>query len=330
MRARNRGGLELNIFLGEVRTQIDELRALALGRTVRVPAVVGLGTAQVTDDFRLETPWGVLLAASDWHRKHAPAQADLVLVTEFGLQVELDASFELESYTGPPRGFLGAHAELEDSIDRVRLTFLLGLERDPPVALMSTWRLIADPTTISGFNWGPASPIPTPARLSAGDTSRLSEWAERIDTHFHSSLTLAVRRTLASIAARHDPADGLVDAVIALENMFGTGQSEVGFRLSAALAWLLEDDPERRVERQREVTKLYSLRSKIVHGSAVDSTTLYPQRVAASELAVEALRKLFRVRPELISAGDQRGKLVILRGSEPRPSSPEPGGGTAA
>jgi hypothetical protein len=198
---------------------------------------------------------------------------------------------------------------------------LLGLEQHQPLALMATWRLVADPTTITGFSWGPASPVPTPAQLASADAPCLSEWAERIDRHFHSSLALAVRRTLASIAARHDPADGLVDAVIALENLFGTGQSEVGFRLSAALAWLLEDDPERRLERQRDVTKLYNLRSKIVHGSEVDATELYPERVAASELAVNALRKLFRERPELIGAGDQRGKLVILRGTEPEVSA---------
>lgn len=264
----------------------------------------------------------MLLAASEWHREHAPIQADLVLLTDFNLQVELDAMLDSEGYSGPPRGFLEAHAELEDKIDRVRLTLLLGLERNPPVALMSTWRLILDPTTISGFSWGPASPMPTTARLSADDTPVLSEWGATIHAHFHSSLSLAVRRTLASIAARHDAADGLVDAVIALENMFGTGQSEVGFRLSVALAWLLEDDAESRIERQRVVMKLYNLRSKIVHGTEVDAAKIYPERVAASDLAVKALRKLFADSPDLIRAGDQRGKVLILRGNEPRTADP--------
>jgi Apea-like HEPN len=134
----------------------------------------------------------------------------------------------------------------------------------------------------------------------------------KIDSHFHKGLALAVRRTLGSIAMRRDPADGLVDAVIALENMFGTGQSEVGFRLSAALAWLLASDAESRIAHQRSVGKLYTLRSKIVHGSDVDPTTLYSERDAASQLAVDALRKLFTDWPTLIAAGDQRGKLLIL------------------
>jgi hypothetical protein len=55
------------------------------------------------------------------------------------------------------------------------------------------------------------------------------------------------------------------------------------------------------------VTELYTLRSKIVHGSEVDMKKIHGARVAASQLAVDALRKLFTDFPELISAGDQRG-----------------------
>lgn len=58
MRVRSHGRLELKRFLADVRTQIDELRQLSAGGPVRVPTVVGLGTAQVADDFA-STPLGV-------------------------------------------------------------------------------------------------------------------------------------------------------------------------------------------------------------------------------------------------------------------------------
>jgi hypothetical protein len=230
------------------------------------------------------------------------------------VRLEIEPEFDLESYKGPSKELLEAHADLDRAIDLVRLTLTLGLDRDPPVAVMPTWRLIADPTTVYSPSWSMANPIPSAAQISSDDEVGLERWASIIDRHHHPSLGLAIRRTLGSIAMRQDPADGLVDAVIALENMFGTGQSEVGFRLSAALAWLLESEAEARVARQKAVTKLYNLRSKIVHGSDVDPTKLYSERMAASQLAVESLRKLFADWPELIPEGDQRGKLLILRG----------------
>lgn len=305
-------------FLEIVDSQIDELRKLVAGRSVEVPAAVGLASLQADEDFRLETPWGLLRTATAWDRRRAPTGATLVLVTTFSLQIQLGVDLSPESgWSGPPPGFLDAHQDLERRVDLTRLMLLLGLDREQPPAVAQTWRHISDPLNLGGFSWGMASPVLIAGSVGNEDAPSLEKWGELIDERYHPSLGLAVRRTLSSIAMRHDPADGIVDAVVALENLFGTGQSEVGFRLSAALAWLLEGDPQARVARHKAVNDLYGLRSGIVHGRDLSPDELYPRRIEASQLAVESLRKLFEHHADLIAAGDQRGKRLILEG---RPS----------
>jgi hypothetical protein len=58
----------------------------------------------------------------------------------------------------------------------------------------------------------------------------------------HRRVDLAVRRLLSAVSYRTDPADKLIDAAVALENLFGTRQGEVTFRIAAATARLMGSD----------------------------------------------------------------------------------------
>jgi hypothetical protein len=302
-------------YLNAVDALVDELRALGRGEAVEVPAVIGLGSAQVDENFIAATPWGIVRALTSWHRRNAPPMTSASLILETTYHLAIDFDFDISAApAAPPRGLIEAHQDLEHRVDKVRLALLLALDLEQPVGLMQTWRVTADPLSAGlAVSWSVAQPVPSAATITAADRSKIEAWANRVEAHHHASLDLAIRRTLSSIASRYDPADGLVDAVIALENLFGTGSSEVGFRLSAALAWLLEEDPARRLERQQAINKLYGLRSKIVHGSEIDQDLLYERRVEASQLAIDALRALFEKFPELIPLKEQRGKHAILQ-----------------
>lgn len=50
---------------------------------------------------------------------------------------------------------------------------------------------------------------------------------------------------------RSDPGDRLIDAVIGWENLYASGQGESTFRISGALAWLLEPDASAREALQK-------------------------------------------------------------------------------
>lgn len=194
------------------------------------------------------------------------------------------------------------------------LTLLLGLDRDPAVAVARTWTLVDNP-----LNQGPSlswfqSAVPLhPHVLAAPDRSRIRAWATRIERDYSDRLDIAVKRTLSSLTTLWDPTDRLIDAVVALENLFGTGSGELAFRISAGTAYLLERDPARRVATQEEVNRLYNVRSKIVHGAhAPPQLTVEPLARAASTFAVRGLRTLFTKHRQLLDKKD-RARLLILR-----------------
>jgi hypothetical protein len=313
--------LEPETLLSAIDAQIDELRAVASGAQPDVPVAVGVGPISVAPDFRLETPWGTLRAPSEWEAQqgHQRDTTGLVLQLTVPLRVVLDVDLQDPASALPPE--LGnLTRDVERRVDMVRLLLLLGLGRDAPVAVVSTWRLVSEPLTMHAFSWSPGEPLPSVGSIEEEDKARLEEWALLLEEHYDATLDLAVRRLLSAIGTRYDDEDGVVDAVIALESLFGTGQSEVGFRLSAALAWLLETDSEARLGRQKSISRLYNLRSQIVHGARVDPSLLSEGRREASQTAVAALRALFKETPYLISLGNQRGKYAILQVS-PRSAS---------
>lgn len=112
---------------------------------------------------------------------------------------------------------------------------------------------------------------PAPAHLTEEQADGLVAWAERVARFYHPSIAVAMRRTLSAVAERRSSAeDTLRDAVIEWENLFGTGgTSEMTFRVTTALALLLDPDPASRPALRKELSKVYDLRSKVAHGGEV-------------------------------------------------------------
>ena len=114
------------------------------------------------------------------------------------------------------------------------------------------------------------------------------------------------------ISDRLDPVDGFIDAVMAWENMFGNGP-ELKFRISMAIAKLLEENVDARVRLQKAVSTLYDRRSEIVHGSkTVSHETAAVMRNEAVTIALRCLRVLYTSRTELINQKD-RAKQILLQ-----------------
>jgi hypothetical protein len=103
-----------------------------------------------------------------------------------------------------------------------------------------------------------------------------------------------------------------MDAVMAWENLVGT-RSEVTFRVTAALAKLLESDRGKRGDLRRELGKLYDLRSRVMHGDVAEPSEIHRGASRATQVALAALRESYRRGPSWLSMkSNERADQLIL------------------
>lgn len=157
-----------------------------------------------------------------------------------------------------------------------------------------------------------------PKQLDEDDAERWKEFAISAEQNRTKHIDVAIGRTLRASAERRDFVDALVDAVIAWENLVGSQKGEPTLRVSASLAWLLEDDVAKRTALRSELAKLYHLRSQVVHCNEPPSTQELAQKSQrALELTVAALRALFTARLDLLKEckdGDERSNRLLMGG----------------
>ncbi len=303
-------------LLGELSRVVDRVRRLISGEADQAIVLTALHGIELADNATLETPWGMLRAASSFERSQqafgnrAPSA---ILVTEIPLRWKL----------GQPRKtarlkISKEHTAVAANARLFELATLLALGRDTPTRWVWQWTLspLEHGREFSG-QWtepapmgGPASPPP----LTQEQTADLTAWANRVAASYDPSIAVAVRRTLSAVNERsRDPEDALIDAVIAWENLFGTGgTSEMVFRISTALAILLEPDTFARAERRSDLCKVYHLRSKVMHGGEVKhKDCLNERKDQAIDVAIDAMRELFEKHPSLIKDAN-RGIRIIL------------------
>jgi Apea-like HEPN len=128
-------------------------------------------------------------------------------------------------------------------------------------------------------------------------------------------------RTISALLEREEAQDALIDAVIALENLFGSANAtgEVVFRVTTAAAHLLEPDPAKRTAKRKKLSKIYDARSKVIHGVTITKRMKLPERKEeAIEAAVGSLRAFCAERPHLIADRDRGLRLILGTAGENR------------
>ena len=316
-----RDQLEHDAFVQETVRQYATVCRLLAGDSVPVCSSLGFVGAKMKTG-PVDTPWGRLRAPTSGEtetRASLPVanSQELVLETE----VSLEASIE-PTYSPPlegPGSFPFAEAAKAQAAasqrgaDLLALSLLLGLEREPPVAIARTWTITENPFSHGPMlSWFQNSIALTPYEIDGSDRAKIRRWTARVHQHHSDRIDIATRRTLSALTTRSDPTDRLIDSVIALENLFGTGSGELVFRVSTGCARLLERDGPARLTLQRDVRRLYNLRSRVVHGAhAPEPGEMHPHAVDASDLAVRALRRLFLYRSDLIDNADRSTALIM-------------------
>lgn len=304
------GELTLDSYLQAVRDELATARALASGEEVLVQAAIGLQSVGIPEGFRLETPWGLLQEPNPWQKRSAPVGADLVLITPFPMAVEIQA-WEEAALTRPKPTFFVPQRELEQTLNQLRLAVLLASDPDAPMALATTWRLLPDPFLLPGFTWNVEQSRLLNATIDGGQRAEIERWMQLVTERFDGKLDLATRRLLSALTNRHSGEDGLVDATIALESLFGSRPpAKIRTHLAKALNTLLGGDSEARDERNQLVRRLYDRRKDVVHGGHLEPAEAEDARTTAAGLVTEAMRALIAERADLIKDNSRGEKLA--------------------
>jgi Apea-like HEPN len=264
---------------------------------------------------RVALPWGELRSASEFEMAMRPFGNPAPTVI-------LERSISLRLRLGePPTGddsllSSDVFAKFADYADRLCLAMALTLDTNP--APRWFWQTVLTPLALGmGFRGKGVLtfgfiPPPSGPMLTITQQKHLVRWSERVDRYSDPSIGIAMHRILSSGHGKNVE-DSLIDAVIAWENLFGHGGStETTFRVTTALAILLEDEPAKRLTLSKELKKIYHLRSKVAHGDYIKPTDgLDEKRDRAREVAIQALRVLFEQRPDLIADKDRGMKLIL-------------------
>lgn len=316
-------------YFEALRQVLSMSRSLANKKNTLVPVLIGLANVHLAEGKTVIFPGGKLRLPTAGDRRSFMNADNVTVVLEVETHLKMVSVRHWEQGTADDQDmverweknqplFEKFQQELRRNTDLARLSMLFASSGDNIIAPAEMATAVINPLAagqsigVSPFRHPVAAFGASTISLEAG--AKIQEWAPKVAKH-PGSLDMAMRRLLSSVSTRLDPMDGFVDAVICWENMFGTGEGEVSFRVSGAIAKLLEpDDAAARKKLYDEVRDLYGIRSKLVHGSKEpkyqDAVT---QRRRSVEIAIEALQRLYD-RPDVLNAGDSsvRGRMLLL------------------
>jgi hypothetical protein len=278
-------------FVRTVLDNFEELRRAARGERVRAYSFTGIALVTMPDGTQVSTPWGTL--------RPAPVAQDLnifllsrpgtkcILAEEKLIPVRFDRAAE------PKPSFDASDLTPSRSGALLPLACALARNGSEPLAVpLPTWSTLFVPFQAGAFSYSltpigiqfPRSEIDIGNRLAA-----IEEWSRIVDRAHAPAVDIAGRRLVSAAAHRADRSDALIDAVTVWENLLGT-HSEVTFRVTAALAKMLEKDPAKRRTLRGDLAEIYDIRSRIIHGAAVDASAINDACSKAIDVAAKALQ----------------------------------------
>lgn len=306
------GVADPSLALARIPEVLDELvRALA-GEQIEVPACVGLRGLALPQGAEPRVRGGVLRAPTlgEWRRSGDDDQVALVL------QLRMKSSINATADVGHAR-WRGWHAppwpDLADRAEAVSLASALASDSDFPPGVTVAWASVCGPMGQERVELRPGGRPEDVVVLDDDGAKALVVWTARVHRHGARLPSVARRRAISALHERAIYADGLVDAIISLESLFGGGAS---LRLQAACAWLLApQDLEARRRIFDSAGALYGLRSATVHnGSAVVGDD-WQQAVG---LLRSVLRRLLTDRTDLLTGAGIGDRLVLGEPPPPR------------
>jgi hypothetical protein len=313
------------------------LRRIVARRPVTLPCLAGgrgvrLGPGQTS----LTTALGTL------HSK------DSITVPQVALSAEPDILIATTVRTRlpvlRPADRWGTDDEASEAAKRrmaiLRLALLFGSKQvtgaDVPDWVRTTitgFALLVPFAGIPGWTIVNGSGDPAGSDLSADEQAACVSTAAQLSTLNLDNVQLPIDRFLLAATERTTAPDALVDAVVALDGLFGS-PGEAMLRVSAAVAWLLEpDSADARTELFSEVGKIYRARSSVVHGNRSQRREGEGLVIDAVRLALRVLSEIFYSSQWLLDTPTSRDRgLALILGNPPlgRRPNEEQGSGAEA
>lgn len=327
-----------------IKTVLTTLRTATDGKDAMMPVRVAFtGVLLPKEKTELKLPWGMLRAASAQDDNLIPAafddnanstttpesetitikySGDVILETEIPYRIFVKDWNKVAGSTKPiqvPQNFY-SYETVQKRIEAVEIGLLFATDRkeNRPRTVFS-WRAEVDPLGFGySASWRNPQTLPMllPAKLTEDEAINWEKWIKLVDAKRVPSIEVAIHRLLIAETERKDPGDVVIDAVIAWENLVGSSSGEPTLRVSTSLAWLLGKDAAERATLQDKFSKMYALRSRLVHGSGVLTVKEASEKPhEAVSIALEALQEIFENRPELLSEcknSTERSKRLIL------------------
>jgi hypothetical protein len=307
---------------------LKQLRKLARGEQVDVLVLTGLMGIEVEDTFNCGS-WGIK-PAHGLAISQIPLGEDelnrpksiLWMKAPHRLVALRRADVDEEEATKVFHEFSKLGRELHSGLKRNTLALQFALlawavEEQPYKAInvqaTSSWSMVPLAATQPPWLYESAAPNRT-TKMKLADLQTVASVVNGLGKPTH-RLDIALSRIVRVATEDRRPADALIDAVIAWENMLGS-KSETTFKVCAALSLLLEpNNSNARRTLFAQAKKIYNLRSRIVHGEIEDDTAeAIKLSKEALGLAVRSFRRI-HAKPQLRDMrSSSRAERILLGG----------------
>jgi hypothetical protein len=297
------GSIERTGLEAAVRRNLRRLAATAREHSYPTWLVMGVDL-NMQPGLTLRLPWGSLVSPlvqlPGIAMMAGPILAVRVSVRSWLQRLQNDQRYRLAEAQAD-RAFLLVGASVALAFDDVM----------PPV---QRWRAILGPGPNSMELWSTPSYSVHGESITPNDVPEVEGWSVRLEVLHDSRLDIAAERLSRARAERNSWEDQLIDAVIAWENICG-GSTETTFRVTAALAKLIEQQPG--TDREKLLDALgtvYAVRSALVHGRKLERREIVSAAGTAMAVARRALRSLYIDRENLIAlSSDQRAHQLLVQ-----------------
>lgn len=260
-----------------VKTIINMYKELAINKKLTVSTFIGFENISIPKGIKIENTFGCLWGYDDILFDNLPkylkpslfngndTYLGFVLETNFNYEIELDIDMG-EDFKFPTK-YHNKYDDINKIRDNLSLAFILS-SSGKIIGIKSRWTLVfnilSQGTSISYSDRNRSSNTET---YTEEELKSVSDWYNIINNTDDSNIEIALHRLLSATSSRNNHLDSFIDSIIALENIFGHGSGEIGFKLSMGVAFLLEDDPKKIEFLQKTINDLYNTRSKVLHGA---------------------------------------------------------------
>jgi hypothetical protein len=311
-------GIELtdSAFVRSVLENYEELKRAVRGEKIRSYAVRGLAGLSLDNDLQLTTPWGTIRPIDVEPSTQAFMAQPRPTTSALLVTPQLERLFI--SRENEPQ-FPGLDQSATESMQRTQtLTPLLfalsSLDSEAVTAPVITFQTTILPISMGMGYSSPlhSNPFVPNCVVGRDQVKAIEDLAAILAENYNESMQLASIRTVQAISQRTDRSDALIDAVMAWENLVGT-RSETVYRVTAALARLLETEDDKRRSFRKELQDIYNIRSRVVHGDVVEPQAIQSASDGAVRIALRAMLEIYRRGGAwLAMSSNERSEMLIL------------------